>query len=292
MNPWRFALGFLIDARSSAPCTATGAGPVADYAEIGPAGERRLLSREEPMALQDMAAPDSAAAEDISTRTVGSDGGVDSSRAFRRRARRTAARRSRRTTAGRIKLLYGVLAAIAIGYWISLIVRPNGETWSWLDGYGVGCFELFVSALVLVRAVVNRWDRKYATWLGLGMCSWALGDMALAYMSRNGANVPTPALPDYLWAGFFPLAYVGVMLLMQRDVRKLTAANFLDGVVAFLVTAAALVAFAFGAIQHAAGGSAVEVGTNLVYPLGDLLLFGLTAFGIVLRPAGGRSSGT
>ena len=113
--------------------------------------------------------------------------------------------------------------------------------------------------------------------------------MTLAYMMRDGANVPTPALPNYLWAAFFPLAYIGVMLLMQRDVRKLTSANFLDGVVAFLVTAAALVAFAFGTIQHAAGGTAVVVGTNLVYPLGDLLLFGLTAFGIVLLPAGSRA---
>ena len=239
------------------------------------------------MALQDTAAPDSAAAGDISTITARSDGRVPS------RGPSGDRHQGLRAGAGAapsvaVKLLYGVLAAIVVGYWISLIVRPNGESWSWLDGWGVAGFELLVSVLVLVRAVVNRWDRRYATWLGLGMCSWSLGDLTLCYMSRNGANVPTPALPNYLWAGFFPLAYVGVMLLMQRDVRKLTAANFLDGVVAFLVTAAALVAFVFGAIQHAAGGSAVEVGTNLIYPLGDLLLFGLTAFGIVLLPAGNR----
>ena len=240
------------------------------------------------MALQDTAAPDSAAAEEIITMAAAPEGDGRSEGPWGERGPGLRAGADARPSVA-IKLLFGFLAAIAVGYWISLIVRPNGETWSWLDGWGVACFELFAATLVLVRAVVNRWDRKYACWLGLGMCSWALGDLTLAYMSRNGASVPTPSLPNYLWAGFFPLAYVGVMLLMQRDVRKLTAANFLDGVVGFLVTAAALVAFAFGTIQHAAGGSAVEVGTNLVYPLGDLLLFGLTVFGIVLLPAGNRA---
>ena len=91
-------------------------------------------------------------------------------------------------------------------------------------------------------------DRKYALWLGLGCCAWALGDFAETYDTLGGAIPATISLANCLWALFFPLAYVGVMLLMQRDVRKLTAANYLDGVVAALVTAAALVAFAFNGI--------------------------------------------
>jgi methyl-accepting chemotaxis protein len=188
-----------------------------------------------------------------------------------------------------IKTLFAVLTAMLVAYAIVLIVRPSDASWTWLDGWGVAGFELLASLLVVARALISPKDRKYTLWLGLGCCAWAIGDAAMTWESLNGANPPTPSLANYLWAGFFPLAYVGVMLLMQRDVRRFTAANYLDGVVACLVTAAALVAFAFGTIQSAAGGSAAEVGTNLVYPVGDLLLFGLTVIGIVLLPAGKRT---
>ena len=144
------------------------------------------------------------------------------------------------------------------------------------------------SVLVLARAWVSPRDRKYALWLGLGCVSWALGDFAMTYESLGGATPATISLANWLWVGFFPLAYVGVMVLMQRDVRKLTAANYLDGVIAALVTAAALVAFAFHTIATAAGGGNESVAINLVYPVGDLLLFGLTLFGIRLLPVGQR----
>ena len=83
---------------------------------------------------------------------------------------------------------------------------------------------------------------------GLGCVFWALGDFAMTYESLGRATPATISLANWLWIGFFPLAYVGVMVLMQRDVRKLTAANYLDGVIATLVTSAALVAFAFHTI--------------------------------------------
>jgi methyl-accepting chemotaxis protein len=188
-----------------------------------------------------------------------------------------------------LKLLYAILGVVLASYGISLIVRPSGASWTWLDGWGVDGFELLASVLVLIKAFVNPRARLYATTLGLGMCAWAIGDVAMTAATLNNGSPPTPSLANYLWAGFYPLAYVGVMTLMRRDVVKLTAANYLDGVVAALVTAAALVAFAFHGIQTAAGGSANDVGWNLIYPVGDLLLAALTVGGIVLLPAGKRA---
>jgi methyl-accepting chemotaxis protein len=188
-----------------------------------------------------------------------------------------------------IKTLFAALTVVLLAYAASLVVRgPDGVSPTWLDGWGVAVFETVASVLVLVRAYVNRRDRKYALWLGLGCLSWAVGDFAMTYETLGGATPATISLANWLWIGFFPLAYVGVMVLMERDVRRLTAANYLDGVVATLVTSAALVAFAFHAIANAAGGGNESVAINLVYPVGDLLLFGLTLFGVRLLPAGQR----
>src|ERR1700748_1115029 len=189
-----------------------------------------------------------------------------------------------------IRALHGVLIAALVVYAISLIIRgQDGAAPTWLDGWGGGVCELFCSVLVLARAYVSPRDRKYTLWLGLGCVAWALGDFAETHETLGGAVPATISLANYLWALFFPLAYVGVMLLMQRDVRKLTAANYLDGVVAALVTAAALVAFAFNGIASAAGGGNEAVAVNLVYPVGDLLLFGLTVLGLKLLPPGRRA---
>jgi methyl-accepting chemotaxis protein len=188
-----------------------------------------------------------------------------------------------------VKALFTILTLVIVAYAGSLVVRgPNGASPTWLDGWGVAAFELVASLLVLARAWLSPRDRKYALWLGLGCVSWALGDFAMTYESLGGATPATISLANWLWIGFFPLAYVGVMVLMQRDVRKLTAANYLDGVIAALVTSAALVAFAFHTIATAAGGGNESVAINLVYPVGDLLLFGLTLFGVRLLPVGQR----
>src|ERR1700748_696142 len=207
------------------------------------------------------------------------------------RASERAARDAARTRpSDGIRALHGVLIAALVVYAISLIIRgQDGASPTWLDGWGVAAFELVCSVLVLARAYASPRDRKYTLWLGLGCLAWALGDFAETYETLGGAVPATISLANYLWALFFPLAYVGVMLLMQRDVRKLTAANYLDGVVAALVTAAALVAFAFNGIASAAGGGNEAVAVNLVYPVGDLLLFGLTVLGLKLLPPGRRA---
>jgi methyl-accepting chemotaxis protein len=194
------------------------------------------------------------------------------------------ARVQRREVSTRTRIAYIGFGAVVLAYAGLLFARGNGVTWNWLDGWGVASFEALMSILVLVRACVSQRSRSYCLFLGLGGLCWAAGDFAMAGM----ANPPTLSSANILWDGFFPLAYIGVMLLMQRDVRKLTAANYLDGVVATLVTAAALVAFAFNWIVRTGGGGSESVGINLFYPVGDLLLFGLTLIGAMLLPRGQR----
>lgn len=198
------------------------------------------------------------------------------------------AERTQQTGAG-TKALYGFLGLILVGYAISLLVRANGANTTWLDGWGVSAFELLASVLVLVRAAVSPRDRRFCLALGIGMCLWALGDFAMTYESIHNANPPTPVLANYLWAGFFPVAYIGVMLLMRQEVRKFTAANYLDGVVATLTCAAAFAAFGFGAIKTAVGDDSVTVAWNLIYPVGDILLLILTLAAARMVPAGRRT---
>jgi diguanylate cyclase (GGDEF)-like protein len=187
-----------------------------------------------------------------------------------------------------VKLLYGLFAAVLFAYWISLMVRKTGDTTTWLDGWGVAGFELLMSSLVLLRAALRPRDRQYALLLGLGGCSWALGDFAMTHATLGGAQPPAPSLANVLWAGFFPFVYLGLMVLMRRDIVKVTAANVLDGVIVVLVAASGLVAFGFDVILHASGEPVAWVATNVVYPVADVPVLGVTILAIILLGAGNR----
>jgi diguanylate cyclase (GGDEF)-like protein len=187
-----------------------------------------------------------------------------------------------------VRALFGVLFAILVGYVVSLFVRPVTDSPVWLDGWGVAGFELLASSLIFARGLVDQQARRFAFLLGLGGASWALGDFVHTYMAVHGENSSSPALFNYFWAGFFLFAFAGLMALMNRDVIKVTAANYLDGLLV-LVSSAALIMLVFTPIHHAAGGDTATVATNLVYPALDVPVFGLALIAIALLPAGRRT---
>ena len=184
--------------------------------------------------------------------------------------------------------MFVLLFALLLGYVVSLLARPADDSHIWLDGWGVAGFELLASSLIFARGLVDQRARGFAFLLGLGGISWALGDLVNTYMAVHGENPSSPALFNYFWAGFFVFAFAGLMTLMNREVIKVTAANYLDGLLV-LVSSGALIMLGFGAILHAAGGDKATVATNLVYPALDVPVFGLMLIAIALLPAGRRT---
>jgi hypothetical protein len=191
-----------------------------------------------------------------------------------------------------VTLLFTFLGLVLAGYSVSLIVRHNGSTTDLVDGWGVATFEMVVSLLVVLRGLTSRRDRAFGLWLGIGMCFWAVGDYAMTVESLNGATPPTLSLANILWYGFFPLAYIGVMVLMRRDVRRYTIANYLDGILATLVTGALFAAFAFHWVVKASGGDVQNAWVNVIYPIGDLLLLILCAIPLKVLPKASADGGT
>ena len=187
------------------------------------------------------------------------------------------------------RAVFGLLGLVLTGYAISLLVRHTGATTTTVDGWGVAAFEIVCSGLVILRGVINQRDRAFGLWLGMGMAAWAAGDFAMTIEQLHGATPPTLSVANVLWYGFFPLAYIGVMVLMRRDVRRFTVANYLDGVVACLLTGALFAAFAFHAIVSASGGDVNAAAVNVIYPLGDLLLFVLVVLPAWWLPRGTRA---
>jgi diguanylate cyclase len=183
--------------------------------------------------------------------------------------------RPARLEGGAIWIVFAVLGALLLSYLGLLIARPASESSTLIDGWGVVAFNLLAAGLCIARGLTRRTGRLVALTLGASVFAWALGDLALTVESMGGAEPPTPSVADAFYLAFFPLAYVGIVLFIRGEVRRLSTPSWLDSVIAALGAAAVCATFAFHSLMHTAGGGGLAVATNLAYPVGDLLLLAL-----------------
>jgi diguanylate cyclase (GGDEF)-like protein len=179
---------------------------------------------------------------------------------------------------------YAAAAVLLLAYGISLVLRQHGQTWTWLDNWGVDSLEVALACLCLGRALVRGPGRWLALPLGLGLLGWALGDVVWTFESQGGAAPPTPSAADVFYLSLYPLAYLAVMLVMRRQPGRFQPSLWLDGAVAGLSAAAICAAFAFDTILRATHGSPAAVAVNLAYPIGDLVLLALVVAAVVIAP--------
>ena len=179
-----------------------------------------------------------------------------------------------------LSLTFGLLGALLLAYLVYLLVTPEGSLA--VNGWGAAGYELVLGALCLAAGLVPARRRVVPVLLGLATMSWAIGDLWLTAESLNGATPPTPSVADAFYLSFFPLACAGILVFMRGEVRRLGNPSWLDSSIAALGAAAVCAAFAFHTVLEAAGGTRLEVATNLAYPIGDLLLLILVVGGTAM----------
>src|SRR5579859_4465622 len=194
----------------------------------------------------------------------------------------------------RVRRIFAVASALLVVFLVSLVVRSTGSYSTLLDGWGVSFFELSVAGVCTARYFDKRWRssapaaKAFPLVLGAACASWALGDVAMTIESLGGATPPTPSVANGLWFGFFPLCYVGFMLVIRRGNSGSLVATALDGLIIGLAVASLSAAWVFDTVLRVAGGSALATAVNMAYPLGDLLLLALAVGGLAILPKGYR----
>ena len=180
-----------------------------------------------------------------------------------------AAREARRI--GWAAVVYGAFGLFLTCFVVVLVVHPQGWFWTFFVNWVIDGFEVLVAVMCLIRAVSGGTVRPVALTLGLGLLAWSFGDVVFSVQTLGGGNPPTPSWDDALYLAFYPLTYVGVILLLRMEVREVPLTTWLDGVIAGLGAASLTAAFVFETIVRSIGGSPAEVATNVAYPVGDLV---------------------
>ncbi|HXA54428.1 MAG TPA: GGDEF domain-containing protein [Solirubrobacteraceae bacterium] len=162
----------------------------------------------------------------------------------------------------------GVLALLVLAHLAHALLVLGGGASSplfsdWLyDAVMVGC-----AAMCLARALTIASAR--AVWLALG------ASLACDAVAEVLASISESLLPDVqraLYACFYLGAYIAIVLLGRRRVRRLRASLWLDGLCGMLAVAALGASTLFAPVLAATHGGSVEAVFDLAYPLADVLM--------------------
>ena len=144
------------------------------------------------------------------------------------------------------------------------------ETWFY-EG-----LELLGALGCLARAAFVRAERSAWFFIGAALLATTCGDVL--YDFWYGGNPPYPSAADVAYLAFYPLIYVGIVLLLRRRVSTFSASIWLDGLAAATAAGALASAVLVEVVVNSTHGSPLVVVTNIAYPIGDVLLLALIVF--------------
>ncbi|MGC1851608.1 MAG: GGDEF domain-containing protein [Solirubrobacterales bacterium] len=175
-------------------------------------------------------------------------------------------------------LLLGGTLLVALHYWLGVGSSLNFAIGSIVYdavvlGAGVAC---------LVRASAFGPERRAWILLGVAILAWGSAEVYWAASIEGNADAPYPSLADVGYLAFYPLAYVGLAMLVRARAHEINWRLWMDGAIAALGTAALGAAFVFDFVAEKAEGSAIEVATTLAYPLGDIAMLAMVVGVIAL----------
>jgi diguanylate cyclase (GGDEF)-like protein len=160
------------------------------------------------------------------------------------------------------------LALFAVYAVVILLTEPGSDLNVFFTRWIYNGLIALSVLVVAIRVAIVASERLAWTIVGLSLASWSFAE--IYYTTVAPENYPS--LADFGWLAFYPLVYVGMVLLLRRQARAITGTLWIDGLIASSAAAALGAAVLVELVLESTEGSTAAVATNLAYPLGDVLL--------------------
>ena len=176
-------------------------------------------------------------------------------------------------------VLFGGAAVVVLHDWAG-IGGPDLDTA--INGAIYDAVVVCAGLACLTRALRGGPERTAWMAIAAAVLAWAAGEIWWTLYIEGNADAPYPSPADIGYLAFYPLAVLGLYLLVQARTKELDPRLWMDGAIAALGTGALGAALVFEFVAERTSGTAVEVATTLAYPLGDILLIALVVGVIAL----------
>ena len=138
----------------------------------------------------------------------------------------------------------------------------------------------FAGIAIAMRGLLRATDRLAWVVIGAGVAIWAAGEAAWVV----DPNLPVPSFVDGFYLAYYPLAYLGIVLLVRARAANAGPQLWLDGAITLLGSAALGSAIVVREVAAVTGGTVAEIAVSLAYPVADMILLGLVLSAISLGP--------
>ena len=173
------------------------------------------------------------------------------------------------------------LVAVVWPVVIALVVAEAVYQLSGADGYDTLFNDVVHDAVILGASVLciarglddARW-RQVSLAFGLGLLSWAAGDILWAILFAHDATPPYPSPADALWLAWYPLTAAGIALLIRLQITRFHLHRWLDGIAVMLIVLTPCAALLLEPAAKDATSSTAATAVNFSYPILDTLLIG------------------
>jgi len=169
-------------------------------------------------------------------------------------------------------ILFGGAALAIVHDWIGI---GGSSLDTAINGVAYDAVVICAGLACLTRAF--RGGPERGAWLAIGtsILAWAAGEIWWTLYIEGNPNAPYPSPADIGYLAFYPLAALGLYLLVRARAAELDRRLWMDGLIAALGTGALGAAVIFEFVADRAEGTTAEVATTLAYPFGDILLVSL-----------------
>ena len=176
-------------------------------------------------------------------------------------------------------VLFGGMTLVILYDWIG-IGGPGLDTA--INGVAYDSVVVCAGLACLLRA--SRGGPERGAWVAIAasIIAWGCGEIWWTLYIEGNPNAPYPSPADLGYLAFYPLAVLGLYLLVRARAQELDRRLWMDGLIAALGTGAIGAALLFEFVADHTSGSRIEVATTLAYPLGDVLLVSLVVGVIAL----------
>jgi diguanylate cyclase (GGDEF)-like protein len=179
-----------------------------------------------------------------------------------------------------LRTIWGVVFAFLVAYALHTLFWRGGSLDGFFNDWVYNGLVVISAASCLVRAALHRTYRIAWALIGAGLSLWAAAELTNTFYLSTLAAPPYPSIADALWLGFYPLAYIALVLLVRGHIHGERGVSlWLDGLLAALTIAAFGEVLVMQPVLDTTVGTTLEVATDLAYPMGDLLLLSLI-FGV------------
>ncbi|HET7417777.1 MAG TPA: GGDEF domain-containing protein [Solirubrobacterales bacterium] len=169
-------------------------------------------------------------------------------------------------------VLVGGMALVVLYDWVGI---GGASLDTAINGVAYDAVVVCAGIACLLRALRGGPERPAWLAIGAAILAWAGGEIWWTLYIEGNADAPYPSPADLGYLAFYPLAILGLYLLVRARSEELDRRLWMDGLIAALGSGAVGAALIFEFVADRTSGSAIEVATTLAYPFGDVVLIAL-----------------